>query len=89
MLAKRYRQKAVELADAEARIGELRRKAAEVNREIEVLRAKRKSIDRGLVSPHSKRDCFCRPFCRWRSGGIIAATTTAALVLLSMLILSS
>lgn len=47
VLAKRYRQKAVELADAEARIGELRRKAADVNREIEVLRAKRKSIDRG------------------------------------------
>lgn len=46
VLAKRYRQKAVELADAEARIRELRRKAAEVNREIEVLRAKRKSIDR-------------------------------------------
>ena len=50
-LVKNYREKAAELAEAEVRKEELRKKTAEVNREIDALQSKLKGIDKTKREP--------------------------------------
>ena len=50
-LVKNYRQKAAELADAEVRKEDLRKKTAEVNREIDALQSKLKGVDKTKREP--------------------------------------
>ena len=45
-IVKNYKEKAADLADAEIMLGELRRKTAEVNRELETLRAKVRGVEK-------------------------------------------
>ena len=54
VLVKKYQQKAAELADAEMRIEELRKKTASVNRDIEMLESKKETIDRDRPEPEVK-----------------------------------
>lgn len=51
---KRYKAKAEELADAEARRKELRRKAADVTRQIEQLQERKKTLDSSRPEPEVK-----------------------------------
>ena len=50
-LVKNYQQKAAELADAEVRKEDLRKKTAEVNREIDTLQSKLKGVDKTKREP--------------------------------------
>ena len=50
-LVKNYQQKAAELADAEVRKEDLRKKTAEVNREIDALQSKLKGVDKTKREP--------------------------------------
>lgn len=50
-LVKNYKQKAAELADAEVRKEDLRKKTAEVNREIDTLQSKLKGVDKTKREP--------------------------------------
>lgn len=54
VLVKKYQQKAAELANAEMRIEELRKKTASVNRDIEMLESKKETIDRDRPEPEVK-----------------------------------